>query len=433
MKILRTVLFLTFLSPLNFGFSDEWVDFKEVSPEIQTGIKLKLEEKLRTTSGLTFACSLTAEACILGYKKMVRFSEADWRDSKEYLVTERKIMISKRSGVNPYGHLNIDASASVASIRKFLGMSSGDLSTEEIKYLQDAKSIDPKDVGPMSVQDITCADKACLALSICPTSPDLKGFYDRIFADGVFKIGVAQGYNDQPGPDDDDYRYAYVKEAKIYYRHQINELKLFGFKIVSQESDKTVMERKFFYNQKEIQAHVEIVDSMSFCPGDDETVETLMRPEGWEACEAQIEASTKALAFFRSSLGSNDFTIYGGHSRHGRGPDFGPRYETFGAFGLLDGGMDNVNFLQNQTVIYFNSCSSTSHFTGLINDLEASLETCKIGYISNSEKDFWIDNPITTNRAILGLMEQKCSADVKALVDASRSSFSDAELNIQGF
>ena len=209
-----------------------------------------------------------------------------------------------------------------------------------------------------------------------------RAFYDRIGADGVINISFFIGYKDQgvrPKPDLFNYGvYAMTLDMIEQFASQ------WGMKWRQVDSTERIAELELGGGRPSVRLRV--IDPHSFCADEQgridemETSEIRRGPTGHiaeftgkammerEDCEAQDVASAIAKKKFLDVLtpeSREDMVFYDGHSRYGKGPDFGPFSGTLGKVKpkeLIDG----VLSADHLAAFFFNGCSGERNYGGFI-------------------------------------------------------------------
>ena len=207
-------------------------------------------------------------------------------------------------------------------------------------------------------------------------------FYDRIGADGVINIGFFLGYRDQgvrPRPDLFNYGvYAMTLEMIGEFASQ------WGMEWRQVDSTERVAELSLGAGRPAIRLRV--IDPHSFCADERERLEEIESTEMRRGatgqileftgtammerkhCEEQDVASAIVKEKFLAALSPEsreDLVFYDGHSRYGKGPDFGPYSASVGKVNpkeLIDG----VLSADRLAGFFFNGCSGERNYGGFI-------------------------------------------------------------------
>ena len=247
-----------------------------------------------------------------------------------------------------------------------------------------------KAVTQLNLRDVMALPEGTPAKPANPIDPGAwveftdadREFYDRIGADGVINISFFLGYKDQgvrPKPDLFNYGvYAMTLDMIDQFASQ------WGMTWRQVDSTERIAELQLGEGRPSVRLRV--IDPHAFCARERARVEEIESTEMRRAsnghiveftgkammerqdCEAQDVASAVARKKFLDVLSpgaGEDMVFYDGHSRYGKGPDFGPFSGTVGKVNpkeLIDG----VLSADDLAAFFFNGCSGERNYGGFI-------------------------------------------------------------------
>ncbi len=207
-------------------------------------------------------------------------------------------------------------------------------------------------------------------------------FYDRIGEDGVVNISFFIGYKDQGvRPNRDLFNYG-------VYAMTLDMIEQFASQwgMTWRQVDSTERVAELDLPEGRPRIRLRVIDPHSFCADEMDRVAEMESGEirrgplgnivGFTGkammerrdCEAQDVSSAVAREKFFEALSPDsreDMVFYDGHSRYGKGPDFGPYSGTIGKVSAKDL-IDRVLSAEHIAAFFFNGCSGGRHFGGLI-------------------------------------------------------------------
>jgi len=220
-------------------------------------------------------------------------------------------------------------------------------------------------------------------------APEDRKFYERIWRDGELRITHFMGHRDLGvGKTPDLFMYG-------SYALELDKLRYFasewGFETRRVDEIETELTATIAPGRV---VRIRIVDANVFCDDERELVDAIERdvierdPRGYIRsiegvdtlkrdldCPRQLEASAEAKARLFATLAdpNEDMVFYQGHSRFGRGPDFGP----FSAKPGKVNPKELIAAIVNSTVavMYFNGCSGGKNYGTLIDKATKSGKT----------------------------------------------------------
>jgi hypothetical protein len=199
-------------------------------------------------------------------------------------------------------------------------------------------------------------------------------FYNNLFSNKNLKISIFFGYFDH-GNETFNYHAELMSREIIKFF-----LKMNGFKVIEESSTFTLASLNM-ENRKKIM--VKIFHSFFACKSEVEKINQLSTVFwGKERttylpltglsytfkrhfCQKQEDHSRFIKEKFLKSIKDDDIVIYSGHSRHGRGPDFGRRYSKSGSINKDTLTSMSLNS-SNLKVLYFNGCSGKKNYPSLV-------------------------------------------------------------------
>ncbi len=220
-------------------------------------------------------------------------------------------------------------------------------------------------------------------------APEDRKFYERIWRDGELRIAHFIGYRDLGvGKNPDLFTYG-------SYALELDKLQFFasqwGFETRQVDEIETELTATIASGRV---VRIRIVDANVFCDDEQELVDAIERdvikrdPRGYIRsidgsdtlkrdldCALQLEASAEAKKRLFATLAdpNEDMVFYQGHSRFGRGPDFGPFSAKVGKVNpkeLITAIVDS-----SVAVMYFNGCSGGKNYGTLIDKATKSGKT----------------------------------------------------------
>ncbi len=220
-------------------------------------------------------------------------------------------------------------------------------------------------------------------------APEDRKFYERIWRDGELRITHFMGHRDLGvGKTPDLFMYG-------SYALELDKLRYFadqwGFETRQVDEIETELTATIAPGRV---VRIRIVDANVFCDDEQELVDAIERdvikrdPRGFIRsidgrdtlkrdleCPLQLEASAEAKRRLFATLAdpNEDMVFYQGHSRFGRGPDFGP-------FSAKPGKVNPKELIaaivdSSVAVMYFNGCSGGKNYGTLIDKATKSGKT----------------------------------------------------------
>lgn len=323
-----------------------------LSPEASDLIKLKIEELLRKRSGHQVACTLNARDCIQGYQSLLGL---DWELSP--FSKNIPLVIGNSTGISRDRKTLTNQSQISPTELSELFQSTSESAADLVR---DVANQFPAMATP---QNTMCAKDEDNFTSPAPC-PGKAAYYDHLFAADTFETTIVQGYVDSQEFEEQYSQYDYKIDFGLSlwkFEQQILTLENDGFKVVSKSDLETVLQRPFYYRGSKKVARVRLVRCTVACETDPQiSPYVTYRKKGDKPCDAQTKATLAAKQAFIKAQGKSQLVIYNGHSRLGKGPDFGPFDSELGKVSLNQGAFDKLAFANPESIIYLNSCESSS-------------------------------------------------------------------------
>ena len=218
--------------------------------------------------------------------------------------------------------------------------------------------------------------------------PEDQKFYARIWRDGELRITHFIGYRDLGvGKNPDLFTYG-------SYALELDKLRYFATQWGFESRKVDELETELTSTIGGHLVRIRIVDANVFCESEQERVDALERdvikrdPRGFIRsidgrdtmkrdldCAAQEEASAEAKRRLFATLADpdEDMVFYQGHSRFGRGPDFGPFSGKVGKVSPKE--LIGAIVESSVSVMYFNGCSGGKNYGTLIDKATKSGKT----------------------------------------------------------
>ncbi len=357
--------------------------------------KLKLEEKLRETSGLSFDCQLNSRQCIQGYEALLSIN---W--VRSFSSPIRRIVVSEKNQPSKDGTtLEVGYNESPDELADLFGSSVEQALLRANDVLQRLAELNqPGALACRQGQDqppLPCAQK--------------DQFYDSLFSKPVFNVAIFRGYYDLA----EHFHLppqlkTLLGDDEKQFDEQIRELvEQAGFKIEDRSLGEVTLSREFYYKGTLKTARVRILKSLIGCPGEDPS-KTVLRTS--HVCSQQLERTKYVKAEFLKALGNDQLVIYAGHSRFGNGPDFGPAWLSDGKVPLRAVGLSKVVFHNPASILFVDSCDSAKYFSKAVQDERSHLARSHqhLGFASNQTLQHWLNFAPIQTRMIKGLIEGEC-------------------------
>jgi len=209
-----------------------------------------------------------------------------------------------------------------------------------------------------------------------------QAFYDRIGADGSVNISFFIGYRDQGvRPDPDLFNYG-------VYAMTLDMIEQFASQwgMTWRQVDRTERVAELDGGDGRPGIRLRVIDPHSFCAAERQRVDEIESREirrgtagdiveftgkamlERDGCEAQDVASAVVKRKFLEALSPEsreDMVFYDGHSRYGKGPDFGPYSGKTGKVAPKEL-IDAVLSADHLSAFFFNGCSGERNYGGLI-------------------------------------------------------------------
>jgi hypothetical protein len=247
------------------------------------------------------------------------------------------------------------------------------------------KKATPKDMSVLLTSDLYRLDDRTDSVATVPfKTPDWvlhkpadQAFYDKVWRDGELNITLSLGYKDQGVGDNPDlFNYSVYAIALDRVHRFANEWNMTWRKVDDLES---VAEVRIAPDRL---VRLRVIDPHVFCADEQaevHAVESAIKRDAGGlilqildegtfsrtgACARQEEWAAEARIRFMQALSgahADDIVFYDGHSRHGRGPDFGPFSGKAGKVAPKDL-IDRTVASANLAAVYFNGCSGGRNY-----------------------------------------------------------------------
>jgi hypothetical protein len=208
-----------------------------------------------------------------------------------------------------------------------------------------------------------------------------QAFYDRVWQDGELNITLSLGYRDLGGGSNPDlFNYGAYAVTLDRIRRFAREWSMTWRQVDPLES---VAEVKI---DEDRLLRLRVIDPHVFCPDEKAKVDRMEKGIVRDAsgmlvkftnngllsrkgnCPAQLDAAAEARRRFMAALAGSqaeDMVFYDGHSRYGRGPDFGPFSSRPGK--ILPADLNEAAISSKDVAaIYFNGCSGMKNYAALV-------------------------------------------------------------------
>lgn len=207
-------------------------------------------------------------------------------------------------------------------------------------------------------------------------SENESAFYQNLYDGNTLTISMFNGYFDH-GNDIFNYHVELMSKETIKFFLESN-----GFSII--EGFPTFIHAEAKYS-KTLKIQIKIYQSFKKCQNEDQLIDSLSsvlwstekttflsfnsHPYTFtrEYCHKQEQHSAKIKKLFLKDINKSDILIYNGHSRNGRGPDFGKRFSKSGSV-KKDKLTDMAINSPSLKAIYFNGCSGKDNYPRLIKE-----------------------------------------------------------------
>ncbi|MCF8060363.1 MAG: hypothetical protein K9K67_13765 [Bacteriovoracaceae bacterium] len=254
-------------------------------------------------------------------------------------------------------------------------------------------------------------------------SPQEQNFYEDLYADGILNISIFNGYLDHGvGAKKEWFHF----EVELLGR-AINNIFLStnGFQIEVVDRNLSIGTLKINDRKKIV---VKIYNSSAFCNSEKNLFKELedsvfYSAEGTiqsfgiptypyfflrEKCDIQETVSSKIRSQFLKSIGEEDVIVYNGHSRSGRGPDFGPRMSVSGS---VKRELFTQLAISSPTLkgLYFNGCSGKENYPELIKNFPSQDRMV----VWNDAAPEFSDSFYTTIFLLQSLIEERTLKDIE--------------------
>jgi hypothetical protein len=283
---------------------------------------------------------------------------------------------------------------------------------ESVRWLTfDTKSVaqnlglEPLPKGARAKQDKRIAPVLC--------EKDQK-FYDELFAQDELRITIALGYLDEMhglaavmGWEPVPYLYgAAAGMSSRYLRAFVDH----GFVAESFTPAKVVMRRTVVHRGQEKKVTVTLLNPNGLCK-DESYWKGLWNRSASSICEEQVRDFTVTKSAFEAAFASDQVVIYNGHSRSGRGPDFGPY-----SFGQRVDVADVFKIAARSgrlRVFAHLGCKSDQYHLEDVKDYREQKPEGEFLFVRNNGAPEFQDTALTGVSLILGLIEEKCIEDIE--------------------
>ena len=382
--------------------------------------KAAVETELRSRYGLNALCADNNETCLRGYSKFLRWAESAekivWpskqkQDSKKVVVTlsEHSKWKSRIAILNPH-----DDAAKLESV--FSAVFKG----------ADFKLAD--DEGPGESRPLERTEASAMG-SFCATSPV---HYQSFLKDDVFDVTVVRGYFDSHS----DNVLGYLSEQVFGFkrlpvdleqdRNDVERLSQLliqdGFNWTRVDDTEWLFTRDFFFQGEKKTAKIHLVTSTVRCPGEHIDGDGYVHRFDHEIpCARQARATQKAKDTWLGAFGKSQLIFYEGHSRQGKGPDFGPFGVPDGRAPLRSGQIEVEKLIGRETILAMSSCDSLSYFGEPIGQIKRQLgRRGSLHFVGTTAETSWTDGPDVAYRLIKMVMEAKCPRDIATVINLSK-------------
>ncbi len=372
-------------------------------------IKLIMEARLKDASGHPILCKDEVKECIQSYNSLLSL---DWKRSG--LEPDKKLIVSQHlptTAKPDYYVINTHETPEV--LKRFLSAdldSSASFAVETLQLLQDFQQS----------SQLPCPDRA-VAVAPLPC-PEKEKYYDDYFKNDEFNATIAWGYFDEH--DDNFLGYlteqlfktrkvaVYTKENDEEIHQMIELLQSQGFQIESSGASEWHLSRPFFYKGNKKIAKVHLYSSTVKCAGETEEDGIVHRYDN-KLCPEQKIATALSQKAFSNAAGKHQLLVYNGHSRLGRGPDFGPLGIKAGKFSIAKGALKNIDLDNTKTLLYLSSCDSLKYFQKSIAEKQKTLrDTDALKFLGITGDSAWKNSAYETNTLIKMLLETRCPRDI---------------------
>jgi hypothetical protein len=246
----------------------------------------------------------------------------------------------------------------------------------------------PKDMTVLVAQDIyNLKDRANRSVEAPFQTPDWalhqpadEDFYAQIWRDSELNLTLSLGYVDYGSHKPNLFNYGVYASTLERVRTFANEWNMTWTKIDDIES---VAEVKLAPDRL---VRLRVIDPHVFCPDEQAVIDDIERSIERDAagrivkflgkavfsrkgrCTPQEERAAEAKRRFIQALTgahAEDMVFYHGHSRYGRGPDFGPFLSKSGKVTLKDLTVATVES-KNLAAVYLNGCSGGRNYADFV-------------------------------------------------------------------
>ncbi|KHD89735.1 MAG: hypothetical protein OM95_01290 [Bdellovibrio sp. ArHS] len=240
-------------------------------------------------------------------------------------------------------------------------------------------------------------------------------FFDQLFEQDELRITVAMGYIDEMSGAGHALGWAavpyhYGNSVSLHSRY-LNSFAQLGFEVRSQSVGKTVFTRKTLHRGKPKNVVVTLLNPNTVCPGEDPTQNIWERLES-SLCEEQKTLIQNTKTDFEAALKNDQVVVYNGHSRSGRGPDFGPF--SMGQRLDLPNVLEEVPASSLKVFAHLGCKSDEYHLDDLMSYRENHPQGSFL-FMRNDGAPTFHDSFAATEALVRGLLDERCFDQIETI------------------
>jgi hypothetical protein len=374
--------------------------------------KLDLESRLRARTSHPWLCAAGAGECLAAYAELLSL---DWDQSR--LPGRLPILVA--------------ADTPAASGSDLIVLPLRQPASQREAQLGTRPGLEPSGVVPGHLDSALDGGRPLPP----PPTGDAPGscagsqaFYDHLFAADDIAATIVFGYLDQ-----------HLDTLRGYLRHvllRLDPIPVFlgsqedmradvrsrfaasGFGEESSTPTELRLARRFYYRQRLKTLHVRVVFSIARCP--DETPDPFGRLWRYDdqTCPDQRRATARARGSFAGGFATSAILMYHGHSRRGRGLDFGPMSLGDGRLTLSCESIGCDRGDTTQTLLFVNSCGSVAYYGEAIAKVRRALPAGRqLAWLGIDGDMRIMDGPQVSLRLLDMLVEARCPREILAVLN----------------